>query len=231
MHIIYISLIVSTPILVGITLLLPAYGDTINPGIYAVDSKPFNKTYGEWAAKWWQWAYSIPKKDHPADDNTGEKCAVGQEGPVWFLAGTFGGTQERSCTIPSGKSIMFPILNSENSFAGNPEAKTVDDLEKMNKDFIDKATVLEAVIDGKKVNDIKNYRVSSPLYPECFSKDNIVGFPSNTCSKAVADGYWIILEPLHVGIHEISFKGANSQFTATGITNFATEAKYHITIK
>lgn len=31
-----------------------------------VNSMPFNLTYGERTAKWWQWAYSIPKAVNPA---------------------------------------------------------------------------------------------------------------------------------------------------------------------
>jgi hypothetical protein len=29
-----------------------AYADTINPGVYPINSKPFGKSYGEWGAKW-----------------------------------------------------------------------------------------------------------------------------------------------------------------------------------
>jgi hypothetical protein len=58
--------------------------------VFSADSKPYNLTYGEWTAKWWQWGYSIPKNINPAYDNTGKNCAQKQNGPVWFLAGTFG---------------------------------------------------------------------------------------------------------------------------------------------
>jgi hypothetical protein len=38
---------------------------------------------------------------------------VGQSGPVWFLAGDFGGIAARQCKdpIPSGVSILFPVVN------------------------------------------------------------------------------------------------------------------------
>jgi hypothetical protein len=208
-----------------------AYADTVNPGVYAIDSKPFGMSYGEWAAKWWQWDYSIPKKDNPPADMTGAKCAVSQQGPVWFLAGTDGGLAERTCTIPAGKAILFPIINTESSFEGNPQVKTDEGLRAMVKDFIDKTTVLEVTVDGHKLTDLQKYRAQSPKFTLNYPPDNVVGFPPNTSSQAFTDGYWIILEPLAAGKHEISFKGANSQFTSTGITNFATEARYHLTVK
>ncbi len=49
---------------------------------------------------------------NPVEDNTGKFCGLGQSGPVWFLAGTFGGTVERTCTIPAGKALFYPLVNS-----------------------------------------------------------------------------------------------------------------------
>ena len=35
------------------------------PQIFPINSKPFGLTYGEWAARWWQWALSIPLFGQP----------------------------------------------------------------------------------------------------------------------------------------------------------------------
>ena len=51
-------------------------------GVFSADSKPYGLTYGQWTAKWWQWAYSIPKEINPSYDDTGKNCAQGQSGPV-----------------------------------------------------------------------------------------------------------------------------------------------------
>ena len=59
--------------------------------VFPLDSAPYNTTYSEWTAKWWKWALEIPKEQNPVSDTTGKNCAQGQEGPVWFLAGTYGG--------------------------------------------------------------------------------------------------------------------------------------------
>jgi hypothetical protein len=56
----------------------------------------------------------IDTKSRPSMDDatTGEKCAIGQEGSVWFLNYP-PGTRELTCTIPAGKAVLFPILSGE----------------------------------------------------------------------------------------------------------------------
>ncbi len=49
---------------------------------------------------------------NPLVDQTGENCDVYQQGDVWNLAGTLGGNAERDCTIPAGKQILYPIINT-----------------------------------------------------------------------------------------------------------------------
>jgi hypothetical protein len=46
--------------------------------VFSTDSKPYGLTYGEWTAKWWQWAYSIPKNVNPSYDDSGRYCSEGQ---------------------------------------------------------------------------------------------------------------------------------------------------------
>ncbi|MET8428950.1 hypothetical protein [Nocardia sp. NPDC004860] len=65
----------------------------------------------ELAARWWQWAMSVPNAKNPVVDETGEFAAIDQPTDVWFLAGTFGGRVERRCTIPHGRPIFFPAFN------------------------------------------------------------------------------------------------------------------------
>src|SRR5213083_1086403 len=87
-----------------------AFAENPNPGVLPPHSHSHGLTYAEWGAAWWQWVLSIPFAQNPIFDSTGEDCDVGQSGPVWFLAGTSGSTAVRSCTIPAGKSIFFPIV-------------------------------------------------------------------------------------------------------------------------
>ena len=78
-----------------------------------IEMPSFISLYGEWIAKWWNWTLSIPKGEHPRDDFTPEKCSANQGGPVWFLSDQLGGREERTCTIPAGKAILFPLLTGE----------------------------------------------------------------------------------------------------------------------
>ena len=69
-------------------------------------------SYGEWGAAWWQHMFSIPAATNPMLDTTGANALIDQSGPVYFLAGTFGGGEAtRTVTIPSGKALFFPIVN------------------------------------------------------------------------------------------------------------------------
>jgi hypothetical protein len=91
----------------------PAQDRNLNPGVQPINSKPHGLSYGEWSARWWQWILSIPAETNPNLDTTGENCGEGQSGHVWYLAGSFGGGPYlRTCTVPTGTSLFFPILNA-----------------------------------------------------------------------------------------------------------------------
>jgi hypothetical protein len=199
-------------------------------GIYPPNSMPYNLTYGEWSARWWQWVISLPEAINPLTDSTGEDCAQGQNqtGPVWFLTGTFGGSVERTCTIPEGKAILFPVLNFGNVRSAPTE--TEEDLRMTNKVQADNAAVLEASVDGVPLQDLQNYRADSPLFNVTFPEGNILGIPAGS-SEGVADGYWVMLQPLPAGEHTIHFRGAYVDVTAPGgAGNIVTETTSHLTI-
>src|SRR5579884_1628590 len=91
-----------------------------NPGVFPPGSHPYGRTYEQWSNAWWQWALSIPTNVNPLLDTTGANCQQGQSGKVWFLAGTLGGSPVvRKCTIPAGKAIFFPVLNTIDFNTGN----------------------------------------------------------------------------------------------------------------
>ena len=198
--------------------------------LFSTESKPYGLTYNEWTARWWQWAISIPKDINPVGDETGKYCGQGQEGPVWFLAGTFGGSAERSCTIPAGKAILFAPINVECSYAEFPDLRTESDLRTCAKSGQDLATEVEVSIDGVKVQNLGNYRVQSQLFDLTLPKDNVYGLAPST-TKAVSDGVWVFLKPLSSGNHEIRSKGVSVDFTTTGtVPPFVSDVTYNLTI-
>jgi hypothetical protein len=203
----------------------------LTPTPFPVDTRQYNLTYGEWTAKWWQWAYSTPEDINPAADVTGENCDKGQTGPVWFLAGTFGGLNERSCVIPAGKSILFPVMNAACSKLEYPELQTESELRTCAVSSNDGVTELTVTIDGQPINEtqLRSTRVQSPLFDLNLPEGNIIsGHRGST--QAVSDGFWVFLAPLAPGAHEIHFRGAIVDFTTASQNNFVTESLYHVTI-
>jgi hypothetical protein len=200
-----------------------------NIQVFPPDSRPYNLTYADWSAKWWQWALSIPANINPLLDQTGENCDVNQSGPVWFLAGTQGGPAERSCIIPEGMAIFFPIINGYGSFVENPLIKTESELRALSKSTFDQVRVVEATVDRVKLENLENHRLQSPLFNFTYPENNIGGVPPGA-SQAIAEGYWVMLHPLAAGEHTIHFRGGIVDPTATGAINFVTDVTYHLTI-
>jgi hypothetical protein len=200
-----------------------------NIAVFPPDSEPYGLTYGEWTARWWQWIYSMPEQDNPAVDETGEDCANNQSGPVWFLAGTFGGTVIRDCTIPSDKAILFPIMNVECDTATEPTFDTESELRACAKADQDSVVTKEVSVDGVNIANLDSFRFQSPLFNLTFPENNVGGIAPQT-TKAISDGFWILLEPLPPGRHEIHSRGSLGDPTATGTTNFGLDVTYRLTV-
>jgi hypothetical protein len=170
----------------------------------------------------------MPEEGNPMVDDTGEDCANNQTGPVWFLAGTGGGAVTRECTIPSDKGILIPIINVEcDSASGSGDTEA--ELRSCAKADQDTVIAKEITIDGVNVGNLDSYRFQSPLFNLTFPENNIAGIAPQT-TKAISDGYWILLEPLSPGSHEIHVKAALGDPTAIGTTSFALDVRYLLTL-
>lgn len=92
--------------------------DIIEPG---TTYKGFS--YNRLAGSWWNWVLKEPEPNNVLLDDTGADCTRNQKGDVWFLAGAFFGTTPitRSCTIPTGKALFFPIANTLSVYPEFPE--------------------------------------------------------------------------------------------------------------
>lgn len=225
-------LLVPILILVALALLsssttVIAQSDTFAVKSFGTDSKPYGLSYGDWTAKWWNWMVSAPMPENPIVDETGEHCEVGQNGPVWFLGGTVGGSAERKCVIPEGKAILFPIINSMCDFAGEPTISSEKGLLACAKTDSDQAINMRANIDGF---NLVSSRVQSPLSDISFPENNIYGAPSGD-TQMVSDGYWVFLQPLPKGNHQLSFGGETASSPALGISAFATSVDYDISVE
>lgn len=180
----------------------------------------YGLTYGEWTAKWWKWAYSIPSNVHPAYDNNGEYCGQNQTGPVWFLAGSFGFPVKRQCVITAETAILFPILNSECSYAEYSTLKTERDLRECAKNIQDQVVNVKASVNATKLQNLEKFRIQSHIFNFTLPKNNILGLPPQN-TQAVSDGNWVFLKPLPVGKYEIRFRGEINQSSSTNNNLFA----------
>ncbi len=219
---------------------LAGQGNQGNPGVLPPQSHAYGMSYGEWSAKWWQWAFSLPVDNHPLFDTA--DCSTGQTGHVWFLGGTFtavpgpGGTligsATRTCTVPAGTALFFPILNAECSTAeGN--GTTEADLRSCAEFLVAHAVSVSAEVDGRSIQNLGAYLKESPLFEYGpLPANNLLGLPEGTTSNAVADGFYLMLAPLSKGSHTIHFSG-ELVFTAAedGFDlDFILDITYHITV-
>lgn len=186
-------------------------GNNGNPGILPPQSHPHGKSYGEWAVNWWQWALSIPADRNPLTDETGEFAGEDQHGPVWFVAGTFGNSVERSFQVPAGKSLFVPVFvwtfgagafDCEPSNPGVP--CVVCELEDLAVANTQVADVVNVSIDGVPVKHVRSYEAGSPgPFAVAYPDNSVVGLPAGLYFPMVTDGYWLMLKPLPPGTHEI----------------------------
>jgi hypothetical protein len=221
----------------NVVYLSPSAGNS-NPGILPPHSKVHGKSYGEWSAAWWQWAYSLPVDQNPFFDETGcANGANGQSGSVWFLTGVINasGTAVRDCSVPVGKALFFPILNVEcATLEGNGE--TEGELRACTESLMKLATNLAAEIDGVSIQNLENYRAASPLFTYGPLPENNVlqsfGYdaPAGATSLAVADGFYLMLAPLSKGAHTLHFTGRFlGEYNGSPI-DFTLDITYHLIV-
>mgnify|MGYP000871684906 CR=1 FL=1 len=206
-----------------------------------------------WTAQWWQWIWSSPVHTSPtsstfqnplfqsgAVDCKAADVTDPQGGRILFLAGTTVPSPpptERTCTVPPGVSLFFPLLNQEYDNVGccdpgtPPFTFTVEELKSLVAAAMDSPQELHASVDGVAV---PAYRLKSEVFAyQMPAIDNVyqyfgatvpgANWPSTTVYPAVSDGYWALVRPLSRGPHTIQFGGITN-------TGFTVAVTYHITV-
>jgi len=69
---------------------------------------------------------------------------------------------------------------------------------------MDRLIYLQLIVDGKRLLNIKEYRVLSEFFDLTFPKNNVYDVKHGK-TRSVCDGYWAFLRPLPIGSHEILF--------------------------
>ncbi|NUS26835.1 MAG: signal protein [Streptomyces sp.] len=149
-------------------------------------------------SRWWSWAASEPESTNPVADEDGGDCARNQPKDVWFLAGTFGTRAQRSCPVPAGVPVAFPLVNRIGG---------LDDCA-LFMDGVDGS----AVLDGKKVKaDV--YREEA-VTVEGVASNPVTG--TDQTFEGTGCGLWVQLPALKSGLHSLKIRGTAGDF-ATGV--------------
>jgi hypothetical protein len=167
------------------------------------------QTIGQWTADWWNWAGSAPV----IGDTTGAAATQNQSGPVFFVAGTSGGTAvTRAFDIPANTFVLFPLINWVIANGPDPGfSDTASEATAITDGTIDPAKLF-ASVDGEVVGDLASHRERAPANFTFTTVQGATGFPAGTFTDANADGYWIMLEPLSAGPHTLHFGGTSNDF-------------------
>jgi hypothetical protein len=225
-----VSLSISSILLLSVGLSPVAGLNTVN--ISPPGGKPYSLTYEDHVKNFWKWIISLPIPKSPWQDDTGRNCDNGQSAtnsPIFYLSGNGGGTSARTCKVPAGKALFIPVSPMEASDKESPGA-SVEQLSKTAKKDQDSITSLYLKIDDKVYNlqDLGKYRTHTGAFDVTFP-DNAIFGASKGNSKSVADGYYVITEPLPKGTHTIQYK---SSLVCAGTDcvepNFAQDIKYTI---
>ena len=200
--------------------------------------------YQQWSANWYQWAFSMPLNHSPLFDTA--DCKTGQAGSVWFLAGAADGQpKSRNCTVPSGTSLFFPLINAEFSDLeqfGNTDRELRSQAQSAGNLILTDANKLFATLDGVPILNLAQYREESPLFNfGPLPPNNMITYfcvqqgegcpaaPAGAKGISVADGVYLMLSPLSPGTHTLRFHAELdlSQFNAP---NFKQDITYHLTV-
>ena len=225
-----LGLLTITMVLAGVASVVAADID-----IAPSQTEPAGQTYGRWAAEWWQWALGVPAAENPLTDTTGQFCDQRQVGDVWFLAGASGPAPiDRSCEVPAGKSLFFPLINNVYGAFLNDQPATrteeyVRDAARCTQPArislrIDLSNIPKALLTFTGASGSQ-----SPIFNVQLPPGNVFGLDETVAhelvlSPSAEQGYYVFLYPLRPGHHTI-------KWTASGCTpGSSQDITYHLNV-
>jgi hypothetical protein len=169
---------------------------------------------------WLQWALGQPYATGPIADTTGENCGEGQSGPVWYLAGTFGGAAVRDCDVPAGKQLFFPLINRWCVFPPEfypDEQSILDSLPWFVNYYASRRAAtceLTLRIDGQDVRpDFQSLEqdsyivINEPFEIDLHDQHWAVGYFEGGPLPMTGAGHYALIQPLPPGDHVIELGG------------------------
>jgi hypothetical protein len=202
----------------------PAHAYTIFPP----HSMVAGRSIADWTAAWWTWALQAPVSENPLNDTNGAFATRNNNGPVFFVAGTFGtsGPVTRSFDVPAGKPILFPLVNLFDTEPAeiDPPTATLEDRKTAAElvvagwvNAVDPASLF-ASIDGSAVTNPAQYLELTGLFSmgpaQAGSLIASLGVPVGAeLYPTKAAGYWLMIDGLAPGSHTLHFGGSSNAFT------------------
>jgi hypothetical protein len=187
----------------------------------------------KWSDRWWNWMVGQPKLTNPTEDSEGKSsnnCQIHKG--VFFLCGTTTGKKQikRTCGIPDGKSILLPVICYEHSLLEDGNVKNPSELIKLATEDLNQyePSKVSAKVD-KDEYSIGNgiIRIRSPLFSITLPKDNVWNSGNEGSTLAGADGYWIFINDLDPGVHNITVR---AQPSGTKSASLEIDTSYKITV-
>jgi hypothetical protein len=203
LYAIYLLILVA---LGSLTIYPKSINGSLQDQIYPPNSSPYGLSHKNWGIALWDWWMSIPKEIAPFPNPTKwtYDCFIGLGYPVVMLANPIiadipSHTVTYDCDIPADRAILVFGITEWCNY--DETHKTDEDLRKCVKARNDWAKH-QILIDGKNVENVEQYRVTTDFYNMTFPKDNMFSVPAGTF-RSLLDGTWLMLKPLPVGDHKI----------------------------
>jgi hypothetical protein len=203
------------------------------PTVVPPDASYHDFTYAEWSAAATRFIMEHPLEGHPGLATPDFDVKSGQDGEVWFLGGPFE-PYERSITVPAGKALFLILLNVDGSSLEEPpfHGDTEAEQREIAASFADHIINVFCTIDGAQVENMDDFRVSSPQFEFTAPTPWIFGNVGGS-GTAVGDGYYVMVDRLPKGEHTIRFGGAfHFTLAEDGFdADLPVDMTYHVTVK
>lgn len=169
-------------------------------------------TLDEAGAEWWRWVLETPVSTSPQLDQTGAFCSENQTGAdPFFLAGAFGETLTRTCTVRHDGVFLLAITAGYMDNCGVPPEAEVPE-----EDWpavlagvlspVEASLEIDGVTIGASLDDFSEYKTApTPFTYESPADDSLpayLGYPFTGACDSLAQGYFVPLT-LDAGEHVV----------------------------
>jgi hypothetical protein len=181
------------------------------------------KSIADWTAAWWTWALRLPAATNPLSDTTGAYANLNNNGPVFFIVGN---NATRTFSVPAGRPVLFPMINFADIEPSPPDppdlADRIASANLVVQSFVDAVDTesLFATIDGTPVANPASYLEvtgifsAGPVEPDSLLE--AIGIPAGVEAFPMkSGGYWLMINGLTPGPHELQFGGAAREWSVS----------------